>query len=154
MKKTISLLILSIILALTFSACSTGTKEPAVTDIMKEIRSNIDLPDMAEIAKDRISGYYEIDASLIEEVEYIIAGSGVTADEIMVIKMQNTESVEAVLDEMEARKMQIADLFSTYNPDEMTKVNDCVIESKDKYVFFAICNDNAMAKSIFENAFK
>ena len=154
MKKLVSLISLATALLMIFTACAASQKEPVSADIMKSIRGSVDLPDMAEIAKDKINGYYDIDQDKIAEIEYIIAGSGVTADEIMVIKMNDAKDVESVVSEMKARKEQIADLFSTYNPDEVTKINTCVIESKGKYAFFAICNDNQKAKDIFDASFK
>lgn len=153
MKKVLTFLLCTL-LFLGAAGCAKSEKTPAVADIMKEIRAgDIDLPDMAEIPIERISGYYDISSDDIIELEYIIAGSGATPDEIMIVKAADDSVAKEIGDKMEDRKTQISDLFSTYNPDEMSKVNSCVIEVKNEYAFFAICNDNDKAKKIFDSAF-
>lgn len=153
MKKVIASFF-CILTLFAFAACSSTAKSPDVEAIMKEIRSGeIDLPDMAEIPLERISGYYDVNSDDIEQLSYIIAGSGATPDEIMIVKFTSADKAESMRSKMEERKAQISDLFTDYNPDEMPKVNSCVIETKNEYAFFAICNDNQKAKDIFSGSF-
>ncbi|MFZ2538114.1 MAG: DUF4358 domain-containing protein [Oscillospiraceae bacterium] len=145
--------LMALIMTFTFAGCSTEKKTVDIPTIMKTIRSEIDLPDMADITKDRISGYYEINPDDIANIAYIIAGSGATADEILIIEMIDDSKVAEVKTMMEDRKKQISDLFETYAPNEMPKVESCIIETKGNFAFFAICNDNAKAKKIFTDSF-
>ncbi|MEG0692153.1 MAG: DUF4358 domain-containing protein [Oscillospiraceae bacterium] len=152
MKRALVAL-MALVMVVAFAGCSAQKKEVDIQAIMKTIRSEIDLPDMADIPKDRLSGYYEINTDDIANMAYIIAGSGATTDEIFIVEMVDEAKVADVKTMMEDRKKQISDLFEAYNPDEMPKVESCVIETKGKYAFFAICNDNAKAKKIFTDSF-
>ncbi len=152
MKKAL-IALMALIMTFTFAGCASENKTVDISTIMKTIRSEIDLPDMADITKDRISGYYEINPDDIVDMSYIIAGSGATTDEIFIVEMTDESKVAEVKTMMEDRKKQISELFETYAPNEMPKVKDSVIETKGKYAFFAICNDNAKAKKIFTDSF-
>lgn len=154
MKKVLTV-VLSIIMLCSFAACSSPSKEPDVAAVMKSIREEtaIDLPEMAEMTVDRLDGFYDISADDVEAWSHVMAGSGATADEIIVGKFKTNEAATAFKPQMEARKAMLADLSEQYTPEEMTKINSCIIEVKGKYVFFAVCNDNEKAKKIFTDSF-
>ena len=153
MKKVGIAVATMMLIMITFVGCSAEKITMDITTTMQTIRSEIDLPDMAEIPLDRLSGYYEINTEDVVNISYVIAGSGATPDEIMIIELVDESNVAEVITMMEDRKTQISDLFETYAVDEMSKVESCVIESKGNYVFFAICNDNDKAKKIFTDSF-
>lgn len=151
--KKILVAVMALVMTFAFAGCSNSKKTVDINTVMESIRSEIDLPEMGDIPKDRISGYYDIKSEDIEEMSYIIAGSGATADEIFILKMNDEEKVSEVKTMMEDRKKQINDLFADYAPGEMTKIESCVIETQGKYAFFAICNDSSKAKKIFTDSF-
>lgn len=152
MKRALVAL-MALIMVGAFTGCSSEQKQIDIQATMKSIRSEIDLPDMTDITKDSISGYYEVNPDDIVDMAYIIAGSGATPDEILIIQMSEADKVSEIKTMMEDRKKQITDLFENYTPAEMPKVESCVIETKGTYAFFAICNDNAKAKKIFTDSF-
>lgn len=154
MKKVMTVVI-SLVMLCCLAACSSPAKEPDVANVMKAIRENssIELPDMAEMTPDRLDGYYDISSDKVESWAHVMAGSGATADEIIVGKFKTTDDATAFKSQMESRKAMLADLSAQYTPEEMTKINSCIMEVKDKYVFFAVCNDNEAAKKIFTDSF-
>lgn len=151
--KKVAVILLSCAMLFSFAACKSEEKEPEVASIMKTIRSQIDLPDMAEIPKEALDATISIPAEDVTELAYVAAGSGATADEILIAKLSDTAVKEDVIKAIEARRTMQADLFKDYNPGEMDKIDNAIIISKNSYVFFAICNDNEKAKKIFNDSF-
>ncbi len=157
LKKNIFLLFTSLIVILTITGCggSNIAIEPNVDDVMIEISNQITLPEMADITKDRVDDYYEVDVSTIEDVQLIIAGSGFTPEEILVVKFNDVESAIAFESKMNNRLNQIKTLFENYgSPESADYINDCKIVVKNQYCLFVICEESDTVLKIFNDAFK
>lgn len=150
--KKLTVIILAVVMMVTVTACSSEPKNPDVNDIMSKVRSEIEFPDMADIDIKDISLHYTIDKDQVEQMVCVLAGSGVTADEVLILKMKDGFKADEVKKSLETRKKLQSDLFEPYNPDEMPKINSAVTEISGNYVFFAITNDNSKAKKIFNEA--
>lgn len=152
MKKIITVILaFSMIFALT--ACGgNGKKAQSPSEIMTSIKKDITFPEMAEIDKASLNGYFEIKTDDIEEMAYIIAGGGATADEVLILKMKDGADINDIKTKVEARKKMQTELFESYSPNEVPKLKSSVVETKGNYIFFAITNDNAKAKKIFNDA--
>lgn len=156
MKTTKLILIIAIALLATvmFSACKKEVKTPTVVEILTTMRDEIEFPEMAEIDKKDITLYYQLDPESIDSMSYIIAGSGINTDEVLILKMKDNTEMGEVTKQMEVRQKAQTDLFVDYNPDEMPKLESSIIETTGNYAIFAVTNDNKKAKEIFLNSFK
>lgn len=155
--KKIALLLLACLTAFGFAACGgeTEAKNPDVNDVMAQIKSEITFPEMADHTVDELPyyGYDQIDTDQIDSAAYSIASSGLTAEEVLIVKLKNADDADAVKSMMETRRDQIAATAQDYTPEEMNKITSAVIGSKGQYVYFAITGDNEKAKQIFEESF-
>ena len=121
---------------------------------MDEIRGAIEFPEMAEVKVSDLAMYgYDLTADDIAEMQFILAGSGFTADEVVLIKLNDESKAESVVEMAKTRRDGIAETAQNYTPDEMDKLDTAVIGSKGPYVYYAATNDNTKAKEILENAF-
>ncbi len=153
MMKKVLTAILTLTMILAFTACGGNAKEAqSVSEIMTSIKSEIEFPEMAEIDKASLNGYFEIKTEDIEDMAYIIAGGGATADEVLILKMKDSTNINDIKTKVEARKKMQTELFESYSPEEMPKLKSSIVEAKGNYVFFAITNDNTKAKKIFNDA--
>lgn len=151
MKKLVAL-ILMVTLLFSFTACAKEEKNPNVADIMSKIKEDVEFPDMSEISTADIGFYIQLKSDDIEQLSYIIAGSGVTADEVLIVKMKDGIDITGVKALFETRKESQTTLFEPYAPDEMPKIESAVIETKGQYAIFAVTSDNAKVKKIFTDA--
>lgn len=154
MKKW-TLLILSVVLMFSFTACSSENKNPKVSDVMSRVRNEIEFPEMSEKSVDDLAsyGYDQLDSSKIEESSFIIASSGSTAEEVFIVKLKDADAIDDLKKMMETRRDQIAETAADYTPEEMDKITKAVIETKGNYAFFAITGNNTQAKKIFSEEF-
>lgn len=157
LKKNIILLCTMFIVLLSFTGCGASASEqiePDVTAIITTINSQITFPEMVDISFDRVDDYYEIDVDAIEEVELIIAGSGASPEEILVVKFKESSDAQSFKSKMDNRLTQISTLFANYgSPESADHIQNCKIEVKNQYAFFAICENSDVALQIFNDAF-
>lgn len=159
--KRVFAVMAALLMAASFAGCNSGgddtpAVEPDVSEIMDAVREEIAFPEMAEQTVEDLAvyGYDELSADDVEEVAYAIASSGLTAEEVMILKLRDAEKADAVKEMMTSRRDSIAATAQDYNPEQMGIINDAVIETRGSYCFFAITADNAKAKQIFEDAFQ
>ncbi len=154
MKRWIAFLLASCMM-FAFAACGKEAKNPVVADVMAEIRRGIEFPEMAEKSLEDLPGYgYDsLDSASVEEMSYIIAGSGLTAEEVFIVKCKEGTDMESIQSMMTARRDQIAQDAIDYTPSESEKVTTAVIGTAGNYAYFAITGDNAKAKEIFDASF-
>lgn len=153
MKRVLTGILALLFIPFVLAGCSKEETKIDIPTVMKSIRSEIDLPDMADVGKDRITGFYDIVAEDIVDMACVMAGSGATADEIFIVEATDAAKAGEIKTAMETRKTQQSDLFVTYNPSENDKIEKCVIVTKGNYAFLAICNDSEKAKKIFTDSF-
>lgn len=154
--KKFALLMAALFVMFGLAGCGeTEVKNPDVADVMAQIKSEIAFPEMADHGADELQyyGYDTLNADQIDSAAYTIASSGLTAEEVLIIKLKDAKDADAVKAMMETRRDQIAATAMDYTPEEMNKINTAVIGAKGQYVYFAITGDNEKAKEIFNESF-
>ena len=154
MKKRIVSLVLAVFTIFCLTACGGSAKTPAVNDVANAIRESAEFSELAALNDDNIaSRYYGIDLEAIEEYEVLVCGTGAQADEIAVFKMKSQDDVEDMREVVVERQEELYDRFVDYVPEEAPKIQNAVISSKGKYVYFIVCSDNKAAKKAAESCF-
>lgn len=158
MKRFIALC-LAFVMLLGLAGCA-GTdgeeaKNPDVADVMAKLTSELTFPEMSEKTVDDLPyfGYDTLDVSKVEDMAFIIASSGLTAEEVLIVKMTEEAAAKELKALMEEHRDQVAATAEGYTPEEMGKINSAVIEAKGQYAYFAITTDNEKAKTIFDESF-
>lgn len=72
-----------------------------------------------------------------------------TADEIAVIYLNNENDVSTVTEALEKHIQDRIDLFSTYAPDEVTRLEGSLLFSEGNYVVLIVCDDAHSVKDAF-----
>lgn len=155
MKKRIIALVLAVVAVFCFASCKgEEAKTPAVKDVVAAIQDSGEFAELVALSDDNIATrYYGIDLEAIEEYEVLVCGTGARTDEIAVFKMKSQDDVEDMRDVVVERQQELYDRFVDYVPEEAPKVNNAVISSKGKYVYFIVCDDHKAAKEAVESCF-
>ncbi len=155
MKKRIVSLVLAVVAIFCLASCKgEEAKSPAVKDVVTAISESTEFAELVALNDDNIATrYYGIDLEAIEEYEVLVCGTGARTDEIAVFKMKEQDDVEDMREVVLERKQELYDRFVDYIPEEAPKVNNAVISSKGKYVYFIVCDDHKAAKKAVENCF-
>ena len=155
MKKRIVSLVLAVVAIFCLASCKgEEAKSPAVKDVVGTIQKSGTFAELVALNDDNIATrYYGIDLEAIEEYEVLVCGTGAAPDEIAVFKMKSQDDVEDMRDVVLERKEELYDRFVDYIPKEAPKVNNAVISSTGKYVYFIVCEDHKAAKAAVESCF-
>lgn len=157
MKRIITVLLTAIMVVMSFAACGTNedTKSPKVADVAQAVTESIAFPEMTiQTAEDlQYYGYGELNIDDVEECYYAIASSGLTPEEILIVKLKDEAGISELKAMMESRLDSIAAVAADYTPELMEQLETAVIEAKGRYAYFVISGDNVKAKEIFEQQF-
>lgn len=152
MKKFL-VVVLAFAMIFSFTACGDkNAKNPDVSEIMNTVKKDIKFDDMADIQKKDIKTYIDINLDDVDQLNYIIAGDGITADEVLIVKVKDGADTSDIKSKIEKSRENKKEIFKSYSPEEMPKIESSVLEVKGNYVFYAITSDNAKAKKIFNDA--
>jgi len=140
MKKFLSVLLIAI-LCFAFTSCSKEVKQPSASEVMAKVKASVELPEMAEISKENLGNYYDIDTQIIDEIAYAIAGSGVDADEVLILKLKTPQDVNKVFKIVDEKRESQKKIFSEYAPAEATKIENAFVMKKGNYYIYAVTSD-------------
>lgn len=153
-KKPIAALLAPVILIL--SACSgSGDGNPdsssniLPSEVVEAVLDEIPITSAVKKDKDDIADYYpDIDISEVESACFCLCGSGALPDEIAVIKFTSASAASDGKSAFEKRLSSQKELFLTYTPNEMYKLETAQIYTKGNFAVFLAVSDNETAKSI------
>ena len=150
--KTMLLCVTLLTFCSLLSACSGGKKvsvDPAA--LAKDLLQAVTSEELTQTADTMVSGsYYIPDDTYAGGIAY--KGSGATACEVAVIeckKASQTKDVEKLLKDHVTSQ---AELYASYNPDEVTKLDNALIKSAGSYVVLCVCDDSDKAASVLKAA--
>lgn len=152
-NKLISLFVLPVMF---LSACGNGepAKTPEPKDVTAAIVAEIEMNSAVEKGKADIADYYtDLDVSKVESASFYICGSGAYPDEVAVIKMTDAADVNTAKTSLQNRLDKQIELYSTYTPDEMYKLDNAKVYTNGNYAILLACADNEKAKEIADGMF-
>lgn len=132
-------------------ACLSGcgkSIELNTLDVADGVLSSVTFTEYLEpVAQDIEVKRMGLDAAKIEECSAYV-GTKAVVDEIAVFKSadaeQTTQEVQAYI---EAQK----ESYASYKPDEVTKLEDCVVKTVGDYVVYVASADNQTAQSVVDS---
>ncbi|MBC8569855.1 DUF4358 domain-containing protein [Zongyangia hominis] len=159
MKRTVALLMAAAMLVMVvFTGCGekASAKQPATSEIAQKFKDGITFEDeLMQLEGDRVTKQYEkLDTSALDEYTLFVSSSGATPEEIAVFKLGDGGDAKALKAAIDARVQQQKDGFVDYVPEEMPKLENCVILSEGNYYALVVAGDASQAEKIFEDCFK
>ena len=96
-------------------------------------------------------GMYGLDNTTVAHLKVYVS-TGATAGEIAVVETVGGDAVQTVQDAMEKRIEDQKAAFQNYQPKEMTKLENPLLETRGKYVIHCISHDTHAAREILDDA--
>lgn len=151
-RKTIVSVALAMSLC-TLAACGQEeAKQPTPSEVTAAVVTEMEFPSAVEKGLTDLADYYDISGE-VEDASFYICGSGAYPDEVAVIKFKDNASATAAKAALEKRLANQIELYETYTPDEMYKLDNAFIEIKSNYAIFSAVSDNAKSKTIINSYF-
>jgi len=156
MKKYLSFILASLMLILSLTAC--GSKAPkevttSAADLAKQLSETVSDGTLAAdpVVSDILASTYFVDMEQVEESAAYMS-TGATACEVAVIKCTDSSYASEVEDLFKSRVESQSELFASYAPDEVKKLDAAVIKVSGNYAVLCVTDDTSKAESILEKA--
>ncbi len=139
MKKQ-ALLPLLALLAVLASCGKNGDAAPyQVSDAQALIDASAFSGVMTEVDNAVVPALYGLDnASITECICYKAANSSVSADEVAVFVMESADEAETAAAACKQRAKDQADVYQTYGPDQVPRLEDAAVLQRDNTVLLAV----------------
>ena len=106
---------------------------------------------MTPLELDAAVNVYGIDSAAVSAGKAYVS-TGATAEEIAVFTAADAGQVETVRAALEKRVEDQKAAYTNYQPQEMTKLSDPVIETRGDTVILCVSDDNSAALSVIDEA--
>jgi len=157
-KKTIVSIFLFILTMGFLSGCSSlskaETKNPTVSEINEKIKQSVDISTLKSGNFVKLKNLYGISKGEIEEFVLYRAPSNIKADEIVIIKVKDSNHVNNVKEKILKRASKQAISFKDYIPDEYYLIEKKQIKVNKNYILFAISKDAEKISNAFDECFE
>ena len=156
MKRSIAILLAVLIFTGIFAACSSGVKEIDIGTLSQELLDSAAFPDGLEPVDIEAGCYlYGLESgegSPIVDAAFYLA-TGAVADEIAIIKTASEADAAEVKSAIEARVDYLKTSFESYNPGEVTQLENAALKTSGVYVVFVCADDQAAADEVLKPYF-
>lgn len=153
MKKIFTSILCALTLVLCLSGCG-GNKQIDMEGLANELMSAGIFDEDLESVSDSITAKrLSISAGAVEEgISYV--GTKAVVDEIVILKATNDQGKESIENGIKSHIETQKKSYQSYAPNEVSKLEDCVVISSGNYEILVVSNDNAQAKKIVNNYIK
>ncbi len=148
MKKV---MLAAMMAAMLLTSCNEQPKDVDISALASQIVGEVSFDDsLSEIDDDMISMLYSIDG-YTDAVLY--KGSGATAEEVAIFKMETTDDAKAALEEAQAHIQSQIESYESYIPEEVSRLEDAIVRQDGYYVSVVVSGDSAAAEKLLDGAF-
>lgn len=148
MKKV---MLAAMMAAMLLTSCNEQPKDVDISALASQIVGEVSFDDsLSEIDDDMISMLYSIDG-YTDAVLY--KGSGATAEEVAIFKMETTDDAKVALEEAQAHIQSQIESYESYIPEEVSRLEDAIVRQDGCYVSVVVSGDSAAAEKLLDGAF-
>ncbi|WP_239617781.1 DUF4358 domain-containing protein [Cohnella mopanensis] len=144
MKKRTFVLLLTLVLSVALSACSSNNKEAAIEskvpakEMADQMLAQFEQPMLMELEAGMVQQLYHLDPALLEQYTIRIPLMNVKTNEISILKVKDAKDVATVEAAVKQRAADVQKQFETYLPDQYELSKNYKLVTKGNYVLFVI----------------
>lgn len=128
--------------------------DKTLEEIYTQMIENVELPTMIRLEDDYITNYYGLELSTFEEYVFAVAEDALLAENIILIKMKDGESNEAVANLLENIVEQKKSEFESYLPEQFKIVEKSEVVINENYIVLIISSQKDMLEEQLPTALK
>ena len=141
------------------SGCASGSAAGVQIDPAAAARTLLheggldDISTMSELTGSLADSFYALPGEVMEYAIYV-DGSGATAREVAVLKVENSGDVTKAREAIDARLRTLAREFENYQPGEMQKINNPVISVRGNVAYLIITDNPQQAERAIDALYR
>lgn len=129
-------------------------KNVSISEINKKIEENVDISQMRTANMDKLKKLYDVKEDDVEEFILYTAPTNIKADELAIIKVKKSESIENIKNNISKRVEKKGNSFKDYLPEEYYLIENHILTTKGNYIFFVISDKAEDIENAFNESFK
>ena len=156
MKKTLALF-LCILFALSCASCSSPESAPSadLKEVLADMESQLSISDPLKVdTEDDLMTIYGIEAADVKQFAGMYSGTGINADEIMMVEAVDSDAAGRVKEKLEKRYQDKENETVQYLPDQYDIVQKGEVRVNGNYVSLLVAQDADKLFSIYEGYIK
>ena len=123
------------------------------SDVFKKVEQTVKTEKMEKTTDRYFKKYYGLNAADYDSVLYYAPVSNMDAEELLVIKLKNSDQADAVTDAILKRQSDKEQSFEGYAPEQYALAQDYILDVQGNYILFVIDTkaeeiDNAFAGAL------
>ncbi len=160
MKKLISIIATSTILASTLVGCSSEGESQNVNVDLNAFKDAIyesygyNDENMDVVSESDYEIFFDFGDAEYSEMIVVMSKDPVSADQFFVAKASTADDVELIEDAFNSRIEKRKQDFEGYAPTEFDKLNETYMATEGNYVFVFVSEDTSSAQQLFNSEFK
>lgn len=128
-------------------------KEPAMNEINASILEAADLTNMVQGDVKKLRKLYYINKNEVEDFILYAPKTNMDANEILVLKAKDEESIKVLKDKIETRVEKQSESFASYRPELKEVIDDYELKEKGQYLYLIISEENRKINKAIEKNF-
>lgn len=150
MKKVSIWLVAAVMLLL--CACGSQTEAKPLADIFNDIKAQVTFDNITELSSARLMDrYYGITEDLMAEFAGCINASGMSQEEIVLVKAVDDNAAATVKEKLEKRYQSKLEQNKNYNPEQAAVIENCSVEQNGLYVSMIVSEKADQIKGIYRS---
>lgn len=142
MKKPVFILLFTVLIGLTLSACSEkgSNYDPKLSteEMIEQLTKQYEQPPQTDLETDGVKNLYHLDPALLDTYTIKIPLMNVKTNEIAVLKAKNAKDVDTIQEGVKQRAADVQKQFETYLPDQYENAKNYKVVAQGSYVLFVI----------------
>ena len=123
-----------------------------MADIESKLLKETDLGDMKKCNTRELLEFMGVDYSAYNEVLYYKSKIALDVTELMIVKANDKNDLNAVQDAVEKRVASQINTYRDYGPAQVNQLKNAVISKRGKYLFYCVAEDPEKYEEVFMNA--
>jgi len=123
-------------------------------EMTRKVIEELSLENLVEIKKDLLSTHYSIDASLLSDFSVYISDENDKPYEIAVFEVTDEKNVPMIQSAVADRINHKLSAFGNVQDGDKGILNQNTIETRGRYIFFAVTENYKKAQSVFFEFFE
>lgn len=130
-----------------------GASNADFQDVAATVLQTVDTSDMQKAENQMVKRLYGLDPGAYEGCMLYYPSTNMIAEELLLIKLADTQQQEEVLAAMEKRLQTQKNAFEGYGVEQFDLLsNDCVLQVQGNYALFVVSKSCAQAQKAFLDA--
>ncbi len=141
-----------LVLFLAFVYMINDAKDVPMSDIEARLLKETDLGEMKKCNTRELLEFMGIDYSAYDEVLYYKSKVALDVTELMIVKANDKNELNAVQDAVEKRVSSQINTYRDYGPAQVNQLKNAVITKRGKYLFYCVAKDPEKYEGVFNSA--